>query len=282
MRIYDGRNHFSQWDKDVMITSTDFKIGDEVHITNNRLPNAMTVVVYEYNGKAVIDVPNILLQTTYPIIVFRYVQDGKSGYTIEKSEFTVNQKPKPNDYVYTETEILTIKTAVDKALLEAKESGEFDGADGKDGIDGKTPVKGVDYWTTSDKEEIKNESAEVFIAEYGVTTFAEMDEAYNAGKLLFCRDGKYLVPVYDFIAGVSVSFYRVTSTQVVNYYRTAKGTWNQKTLNLCASTHEDFDSRITALETTVASLTETDIYEIRSLIDELDSRITALENASGV
>lgn len=141
-----------------MLTSPDFKIGDEVHITNNRLPNAMTVVVYEHNGKVVVDVPNILLQTTYPIIAFRYVNDGKSGYTVEKYEFSVNQKPKPEDYVYTETEVYTIKTAVDKALLEAKESGEFDG---KDGEDGHTPQKGIDYLTEDDISEMKSYADEV-------------------------------------------------------------------------------------------------------------------------
>lgn len=104
-----------------MLTSPDFKIGDEVHITNSRLPNAMTVLVYEYNGKAVVDVPNILLQTTYPIIAFRYINDGKSGYTVEKYEFKVNQKPKPDDYVYTETEIHNIKSVVNAALLEVFE-----------------------------------------------------------------------------------------------------------------------------------------------------------------
>ena len=30
------------------------------------------------------------------------------------------------------------------------------GADGRDGADGYTPQKGVDYWTDSDKEEIKS------------------------------------------------------------------------------------------------------------------------------
>lgn len=32
-----------------------------------------------------------------------------------------------------------------------------DGADGKDGQDGYTPVKGTDYWTATDKQEIVNE-----------------------------------------------------------------------------------------------------------------------------
>ena len=58
---------------------------------------------------------------------------------------------------------------IDEVLLQAKNSGDFDGPpgapgekgdsgsaghDGKDGADGKTPVRGVDYWTDADKAEI--------------------------------------------------------------------------------------------------------------------------------
>lgn len=42
-----------------------------------------------------------------------------------------------------------IDQSIHDALQEAKDSGEFDGADGKDGVDGKdgyTPVKGIDYF----------------------------------------------------------------------------------------------------------------------------------------
>ena len=42
-----------------------------------------------------------------------------------------------------------LSTAVDDALSQAKTSGEFDGEDGY------TPVRGTDYWTNADKEEIK-------------------------------------------------------------------------------------------------------------------------------
>lgn len=97
-------------------------------------------------------------------------------------------------------------------------------------------------------------ASEVFIAEYSKTTFAEMDEAYSAGKVLFLRTGSYLVPMYNIEAGTSVSFYRTTSTQIINYYRTAKGNWSQKTLNLCAATHEELESQIQALEERIAQL----------------------------
>lgn len=72
----------------------------------------------------------------------------------------------------------TLKPAVDTALAQAKESGEFDGADGQDGVTptigdngnwylgktdtgkpsrgekGDTPQKGTDYWTAADQQSI--------------------------------------------------------------------------------------------------------------------------------
>ncbi len=56
-----------------------------------------------------------------------------------------------------------VTTEIETALAKAKESGEFDGADGQDGTNGKdgsngadgyTPVKGTDYFTEADKAEI--------------------------------------------------------------------------------------------------------------------------------
>ena len=38
-----------------------------------------------------------------------------------------------------------LQAAINTSLAQAKASGEFDGADGK------TPVKGTDYWTAADK-----------------------------------------------------------------------------------------------------------------------------------
>ena len=50
-----------------------------------------------------------------------------------------------------------LPTAINTALAQAKESGQFDGAPGAKGDpgeDGKTPEKGADYWTEADKQEI--------------------------------------------------------------------------------------------------------------------------------
>ena len=50
-----------------------------------------------------------------------------------------------------------LNTAVENALTEAKNSGEFNGPQGSQGpagADGYTPVRGTDYWTAADQEQI--------------------------------------------------------------------------------------------------------------------------------
>lgn len=173
MKIYDGRQSFYQWDLNQKLVS-DFKVGEEVHFHNIRQSTALVVVAYEYEDSIVVDVPNILLQNSYPIVVYRCAVNDTMLSTVQEQIFEVEQRPKPDDYVYTETEVLTITSVVNRAIKEAVASGDFkgekgepgedgkDGKDGKDGqngidgIDGYTPQKGVDYWTDSDIEEIKS------------------------------------------------------------------------------------------------------------------------------
>lgn len=49
-----------------------------------------------------------------------------------------------------------LHAAIEESLALAKESGQFDGKEGKDGADGKTPVKGEDYFTEADKTDMVN------------------------------------------------------------------------------------------------------------------------------
>lgn len=102
-KIADGRMSFFQWDKDRKII-LDKKLADckEVHFTNELLNNAFVVLVKEENGVRYCDVPNILLQNPCNITVYAYI-DATITYEI----FTVVERPKPDDYVYTDTEVLT-------------------------------------------------------------------------------------------------------------------------------------------------------------------------------
>lgn len=134
MQIYDGRKYFYQWDLNQKITSDSFRVGDEIHFVNIKQMTALVVAAYELDGKIVANVPNILLQESYPIIVYRCIANGDAASTIDKCKFGVEKRPKPDDYGYTETELYTIKTAINIALEEAKNSGDFKGDKGDDGV----------------------------------------------------------------------------------------------------------------------------------------------------
>ena len=133
MFILDGRKAFYQWDLEQKITSSKFKTGDQIHFTNDDQTTALVLIAYELNGQVVVDVPNILLQSAIPITVYRYIKNNDDAHTIEQQDFYVVPRTKPDDYIYTETEHLTVEKAVEQALIVAKESGDFKGDKGDKG-----------------------------------------------------------------------------------------------------------------------------------------------------
>lgn len=207
-----------QWDtgRQVQVTSD----ANEVHFGCCIGNDALIVAVVD----GVADIPNILLQRSLDIKAWCVVCSDTCAKTIHEVVFDVNARNKPSDYVYTETEVKNYDTleklikeleekidnitiseeqisdVVDKALTQAKESGEFDGKDGY------TPQKGVDYFTEEDKTEIVNEVVEsldfdsvggspLFVVtitgdeENGYSadkTFEEIAEAYESGKIVQC------------------------------------------------------------------------------------------------
>lgn len=166
IKLNDGRNELWQWDTGRVLTVTEEC--DIMHFANLMYGNAIPVQVVD----GLVNIPDELLQTGADLICWCFIGNPENGYTKLTKTFEVNKKPKPNDYVFTPTEQITIKdliqrvetaedyvspeniqTRIDDALLEAKESGEFDGEDGKDGKDGKdgyTPQKGIDYFDGKD------------------------------------------------------------------------------------------------------------------------------------
>ena len=107
--------------------------------------NGNVVHLSEDGGSIIAPIPNILLESSQNITAFVEVVSAEGVRTVSDCTFSVIAKPKPDDYVYEETEVHTIESVVENALNEAKESGEFDGY---------TPQIGVDYWTPEDKVEI--------------------------------------------------------------------------------------------------------------------------------
>jgi hypothetical protein len=137
--IYGNKKNFYQWDLNQRLILTEVEVGTQINL------DKYTVIAYEENGVVYANVPNILLQSGGTFNVYVWPEE-----TVQAARFCVIPREKPSDYIYEETEIYGIKEVVEKALEEAKNSGEFDGKDGK------TPERGVDYWTEADKAEIKS------------------------------------------------------------------------------------------------------------------------------
>lgn len=111
IKIYDGRTEFYQWDLNRKIIVSDPTV-TEAHFCNKT--GDCSLVVEVKDGLA--DVPNILLQTDWPINVYLYCGDC---YTKEHTVFKVKPRTKPTDYIYTETELRTVKEYVKEYYDEA-------------------------------------------------------------------------------------------------------------------------------------------------------------------
>ena len=117
-KIKDGREYFYQWDIDRKLIVEDPTV-KEAHFTNRATNDAYVCETYVEDGITLVNVPNILLQTNWRIQAYAY--DGK--HTKHDVCYEVKSRSKPNDYVYTETEIKNYD-----ALLERVEALEKGGA----------------------------------------------------------------------------------------------------------------------------------------------------------
>ena len=108
-QIENGREHFFQWDANQRLIVNDPSIS-EVHFYNGTEDNALVCEVYEENNRRVVNVPNILLQDSWVIHAYAYLND----YTKVEERFKVIARAKPANYVYTETEVLNYNTLADR------------------------------------------------------------------------------------------------------------------------------------------------------------------------
>lgn len=143
--LSDGRKKLYQWDTGRIATvSVDC---DVVHFSNLNYGESVSVEVAE--GK--VNIPNKLLTKGSSLYCWAVVEDENGYFTKKEQIIEVVKRPKPSDYAYTETEVISIENAVKNALQKAKESGDFKGDPGE---------PGDDYvLTEDDKTEIAQESA---------------------------------------------------------------------------------------------------------------------------
>lgn len=245
----------------------------EVHFSNTQNGNA-TVSIGNEDG---VEIPDIYLQSGDPIYAWIYLHtgedDGETKYlitipVIARAAFT-NETPTPVQQDTITQAIAALNNGVQRAkaaadgieqtvavaLTEAKESGEFDGPQGETGPAGApgispsitiTDITGGHRVTITDAtgahsfDVMDGESgsgSDIFIAEYNVTTYAELLAAFNDGEIIICkcpvsRETIYL-PLYSFhetsgfyftVRGTdsSLGTYRITCSQRYGWSRASE------------------------------------------------------------
>ncbi len=108
-KIYDGRDRFYQWDVDRKLIIEDATI-TQVHFCNRTDECSLVCETYQEDGLTLVNVPNILLQTDWRINVYAY----DTNYTKFCETYKVERRSKPEDYVYTETEVLNFNTLLNR------------------------------------------------------------------------------------------------------------------------------------------------------------------------
>lgn len=226
-----------QHDKGQIIQFLDVNDGAQVEFANENHERAEPYIVE--NGR--VEIPDFLLEENSPIIAFVKVIDEKSETTVKTITIPVISRPGVSDGVppknqqtFIQKIMEIVKSAKDmvKSIREDADEGKFkgetgpqgpkgepgemgpqgpagppgeqglQGEQGAPGVDGHTPVKGADYFTNNEIEEITNNAANKVdlsnyvpknrkIANYSLTT--DIDANALAGTIAyeFTRGGSW-------------------------------------------------------------------------------------------
>lgn len=105
--LNDQRTELWRWDTDRQIDII-LEVGEtanEAHFGNMIFNKALVVPIKVSGNTARADIPNILLQASQLINVYVTACSANGERTMHSAKFYVQNRPKPSDYVYTETEI---------------------------------------------------------------------------------------------------------------------------------------------------------------------------------
>lgn len=111
---YDNHiEYLTQWDINqklkIVLTGCDegyLGIAPEIHFANAKSQEALVVrSAVQGNDTIIADIPNILLQDHYPLLVYVYLSDNNDAYaqkTIIKLEIPIRKRVRPSEYDYVE------------------------------------------------------------------------------------------------------------------------------------------------------------------------------------
>lgn len=121
LKLYGDLSYFWQWDLNRKLVVEDDGVCSQVHFCNGSGP-ALVCLVRDENGLRVADVPNILLQKAEQIQAYLYTEAEDGVRTRRFYRFDVLARPRPEEYVYTETETFNY-AYLDKRLKELEGEG---------------------------------------------------------------------------------------------------------------------------------------------------------------
>lgn len=128
------------------------------------------ITITDIKGKSTIDVMDGI--------------DGAAGSSVTvKSVSTSTEDGGSNVVTFSDGKTLTVKNG----------SKGSPGADGSNGVDGRTPVRGSDYWTAADQEAIVQE----VIAALGTPVFGRVDAENNIILTGELAEGTYVIKYED-------------------------------------------------------------------------------------
>lgn len=267
--VFNGRNTARtdavfQYDKGrwLVIEGLDLPASYQVHFSNSPSSPAKPII----GDSSGVRVPDDLLESGEPVYAWLYITDNIAGLTVKVIIIPVTARASTEDYTPTPEEqtafdlavaaineateaarsaVETVDGKIQDALTEAKESGEFDGPPGDDGISpvatvtqtetgatvtvtdrngttsaqlthgpkgdkGDKPIKGTDYWTAADKQEIVDEAVQE--TEEDVTQLKSAFQELEAHT----DTAEYKQSIADKVAGDFVQDVQVNGQSVVN------------------------------------------------------------------
>lgn len=229
-----------QWDVNQYLT----ELQPEAQFVDYPMGNE--VIRIETDGKRC-RIPDEFLQTAGFKTCYERYTDG----TYKAYNFNVLSSPKPPDYVYTAEERTTFEALVEKAdaaieeIKRRADSGEF------------TPVKGVDYFTDTEKNEMMESVSDGAVGEFrkvvdGATT--EYNDNHNLKLAKYNANASEKLTTYDTNAEQHTTDYTRNAEvklEAYNQNHTEKvAEYNQNAETKTA----EFDSNAAALQTEVDRL----------------------------
>lgn len=122
VKIDGNRSFFYQWDTGQRLIVECSDQCSEVHFSFKDDNLALVSPIKEIEGQRMAAVPNILLQKEGTLYAYLFLRNEDGSETRRSISFTVLGRPKPESYIYTETEVLNYSNLAER-IQELEDNG---------------------------------------------------------------------------------------------------------------------------------------------------------------